>query len=109
QIGEAKANLHAVDAKVEGLRQQIGLEVRQSYVRLRDAEQRIRLSETIAEHTRRSLELAEGRYTGGVGDIIEVTNAQISRTFARAGTVQALYDYAVSLAQLERAIAADAP
>jgi len=48
----------------------------------------------------------EGRYSTGVGSIIELTDAQASLASAEANDVQALVNYRVAVATLERAIAA---
>lgn len=104
QVGEAQANLRNLQAQEDDLRQQIALEVRQSLLNLRQAEESIRVSEQTLIQARENLDLADGRYTTGVGNIIEVTDAQTSLTSARANDVQALYTNKAALAQLERAV-----
>ena len=104
QVGEAQANLRNVQAQEENLRQQIALEVRQSLLNLRQAEESIRVSEQTLIQARENLDLAEGRYTAGVGNIIELTDAQVSLTSARANNIQVLYTYKTAVAELEKAI-----
>ena len=57
------------------------------------------------EQARENLEIAEGRYKTGVGNIIELTDAQASLTTAEASHVQALYAYKTAVAAVERATA----
>lgn len=104
QVGEARATLSVIKYNTESLRQNIALEVRQAVLDLAQAEESIGVARKGALQARESLELAEGRYTTGVGNIIELTNAQVSLTQAEATYVQALYGYQTALANLERAV-----
>jgi outer membrane protein len=105
QIGEQKANLANLKYNEEVLRQNIALEVRQDVLNLAQAAESIRVSETALRQARENLELAEGRYNTGVGNIIELTDAQASLTTAEANYVQALYNYKTTVAALEKATA----
>ena len=104
QVGEAQANLRNLEAQEDNLKQQIALEVRSSLLEVRRAEQSIRVSEQTVIHARENLNLAEGRYSAGVGSIIEVTDAQVSFSSARANAIQAVYSHKTALAQLEKAL-----
>ena len=108
QIGEAKANLDVLRYNEKSLRQSIALQVRQSALDLERARESIRVAGKGVQQARESLDLAEGRYSTGVGNIIELTDAQTSFTSAQASFVQAQYGYQISLAALERAIGAPA-
>lgn len=104
RLGEAKADLRKLEAQTERQRQQILLEVRRGLVNLRAAAESIQMSEKVLERARKNLDLAAGRYSTGVGSIIELTGAQTSLTAARGTYEQALYNYRVSVARLEKAI-----
>jgi outer membrane protein TolC len=104
QIGEAKANLDNLEFNTEQARQDIALAVRRSVLDVEQANESIRVARKGTESARESLTLAEGRYSTGVGNIIELTDAQASLTSAEAKYVQALYDYQTSIAALERAM-----
>ena len=104
QVGEARANLRGLEAQQEDLRLQVALEVRQSLLTLREAEESIRVSEQTLVQAQENLDLAEGRYSAGVGNIIELTDAQVLLTSARANNIQALYIYKTVIAELEKAV-----
>lgn len=104
QVGEAKANLAALQYDTESLRQNVALEVRQAVLDLRRAAESIGVAEKGVAEARESLDLAQGRYRTGVGNIIEVTDAQAALTSAEAKHVQALYGYRTALAALEHAV-----
>jgi TolC family type I secretion outer membrane protein len=104
QLGEAQATLRNLQAQEEDLHQQVTLEVRQSLLNVRRATESIRVSEENLRQAQENLDLAEGRYAAGVGNIIEVTDAQVSLTSAQANNVKARYDYKTALAALEKAV-----
>lgn len=104
QVAEAKANLDVLHFNEETLRQNIALQVRQAALNVQQAEESISVADKGAQQARESLALAEGRYNTGVGNIIELTNAQVSLTSAEANYVQALYGYQTSVATLENAM-----
>ncbi len=105
QIAEQKANLSNLKFNEELTRQNIALEVRQDTLNLQQAAASIGVAEKGLQLARENLALAEGRYTTGVGNIIELTDAQASLTTAEANHVQALYNYKTALAALEKATA----
>jgi outer membrane protein TolC len=105
QVGEAKANLQNLQANEEVTRQNITLDVRQATLNLRQAVESIRVADKGLQQARENLEIAEGRYETGVGNIIELTDAQTSLTSAEASRVQAVVNYRTALASLERATA----
>ena len=69
---------------------------------VRQAEEQILVGEKTVKEAQENLVLAEGRYTAGVGNIIELTDAQVALTSARAQHVQAMYDYQTALAVGQR-------
>jgi outer membrane protein len=104
QVEEAKANLNVLTANEESVRQTVFLEVQQAYLNLRDAEERVPVAELTVKQAEENFELASGRYTAGVGNPIEVTDAEVSLITAKTSYIQALYDYKVAQASLEKAM-----
>ena len=105
QVGEAKFNLSNLKFNEDVLRQNIALEVRQAVLNLQQAAESIHVAEKGLQQARENLDLADGRYKTGVGNIIELTDAQTSLTTAEANYVQALYNYQNSVAAVEKATA----
>ncbi|MFN3480707.1 MAG: TolC family protein, partial [Thermodesulfovibrionales bacterium] len=104
QVAEAEANLYAIKANEELLRQSIYVEVQQAYLNLKEAEERIPAAELVVRQATENLELARGRYEAGVGNPIEVTDAETSYVNARSAYIQALTDYRIAIAALEKAM-----
>jgi len=103
QVAEAKANLSNLKFNEDVLRLNIALEVRQAVINLEQAAEAIRVAEKGLQQARENLDLAEGRYKTGVGNIIELTDAQTSLTSAEANYVKALYAYQTAVAAVEKA------
>jgi outer membrane protein TolC len=104
QVGEGRAELHRLEAEERGVRQSVTLEVRSALLELREAEDRTRVSAKQVDQARENLDIAEGRYSAGVGNILEVTQAQVGLFEARVNHVRALADYWIAVARLERAV-----
>ncbi len=104
QVEEAKANLAVARANEETLKQSVHLDVQQAYLNLSLAEDSINNTRLTVQQATENFEIANGRYTAGVGNPIEVTDAEVSLANARTGHIQALYDYKVARASLERAM-----
>lgn len=104
RVEETLRNYYVIKALEEQQRQQVSLEVEQSYLRLVELAERIKANEAAAQAAKENLDLANGRYQVGVGSIIEVTDAQTLYTDAQTTYVRALYEYKIAEAQLERSI-----
>ena len=104
QVEEAQANLDVFKANEELLRQNIFLEVQQIFLNLKEAEERIPVAELAVKQAEENLGLANGRYAAGVGNPIEVTDAQVGLSNAKSVYIQALYDYKVAQSTLEKAM-----
>ena len=103
---EAKANLNIIRANEETLKQGVLLDIQQAYLNLQQAEEKINTAELNVKQAEENLEIANGRYTAGVGNPIEVTDAEVSLINAKTSYNQALYDHKVALASLEKAMGA---
>ena len=104
QVSEAKANLVILTANEEALRQNVFLEVQQNVLNLKEAEERITTAELTEQQARENYDIASGRYAAGVGNPIEVTDAEVTLANAKTSYIQALYDYKISRASLEKAM-----
>lgn len=104
QIDEAKANLKVLAANEEGLRQTIFQEIQQGYLNLKEAEERISHTELAIRQAKENLDLANGRYATGVGSPMEVTDAEVSLNNAKLAHIQALYDWKMAQAEIEKAL-----
>jgi len=82
----------------------IRLEAEQAYLSLREAEERIRVTQKAVGQAQENFELANGRYQVGVGFPLEVTDAEVLLANARANNITALYNYKIAEARIEKAM-----
>lgn len=104
QIDEARASLSVVKSSVEILKQNIYLEVQQAYINLTETEKRIPVIEMTINQSKEYFDLANGRYNVGVGNSIELQDAEINYNNAQLSYAQALYDYSIARSNLEKAM-----
>ena len=106
KVIQARAQLKQAELTHADIRRNIELEVRQAYSGFLQAQELIEAQKKTVEEAEESLRLAEARYLAGSGTQLEVLSAQTALTEARSNEVQALYDYNVAIATLQRAIGA---
>lgn len=104
QVEESRATLEVLRANEELQKQTIFLDVQNAYLNLKEAEERIPVAELSVKQSTENLDIANGRYSAGVGSPIEVTDAQVAYTNAKTAYIQALSDYKVAQASLEKAM-----
>lgn len=104
RVEETLHNYYNIKAQEEDRRQQIALDVEQSYLRVVELQERINATDSAAKAAKENLDLAQGRYQVGVGSIIEVTDAETLYTEAQTTYIRTIYDYKIADAQLARAM-----
>jgi len=103
---EASFNLASIEAQRDALRQSVRLEVEQARLFLRGAKEALVAAEQALDNARIRLRLAERRYQTGVGDVIELGDAQVALTNAAAQEVGARFNVSIGRAQLIKAVGA---
>jgi outer membrane protein len=101
---EAEANLDSDRARLDQSRKDIAAEVQAAHLNLQSARERVDASEATVEAARVALDAANARYQQGLATTIDLTDAQVGFITARNDAINALYDYYLAEAQLERAI-----
>lgn len=104
RVEEALAALETARAHEEQVRQGVRMEVEQSWTALQTARERISLSELTLRRAKENRDLAQGRYTSGVGSTIEVADAVVAEVNAKTSLIKARHDYRIAVAGLERAM-----
>lgn len=96
-VREAQANVRAVKANLDAMRLQVRSVLQQAFIQVVTARETVVAAETLVKQAELQLQTANGRYRAGVGNAIELGDAQVAATTARGQRVQA--DYALSLAR----------
>jgi outer membrane protein len=104
QVDESEANLKNLEAQSSALHQQVRLEVDQARVAVRAAKATLAANEEALINARERLRLAEGRYQTGLGNALELSDAQLALTNAQGQHVQADFNLSTARAQLLKAL-----
>ena len=104
KINGAKADLAAAEETYRDTVTAVDLDVRNSYLGLREAEKRIQTTQTAVSLAEEDYRIAQVRYMAGVGTNTDVLDAQVALTKAKTNYLQAMYDYNTSKIALENAI-----
>ena len=104
KVEQSKQNLQTAQHNLTALEQQILLEVQTAYFDLNNAKERIPVAELTAKQAKESYDLAVGRYKVGVGNYIEVKDAETSYSKAKLSHIQAVFDYNLAVAKLKNSI-----
>ena len=104
QSEEADANVDVAAAQRESLRQAIRAEIQEQLLAIADAQQRQAVADRAVSTATERLHQAEDRLQTGAGDALDLDDAQVSLSNAKAQSVQARYDLAIARARLRRAV-----
>lgn len=104
KINGAKADLAAAEETYRDTVTAVDLDVRNSYLSMREAEKRIQTTQTAVSLAEEDYRIAQVRYMAGVGTNTDVLDAQVALTQAKTNYLQAMYDYNTSKIELENAI-----
>ena len=100
--GRAAEN-QAIDQTRE-LNDQVALEIKNAYLLQQEAESQIAVSQKVIEQAEENFRISEARYQERVARSTEVLDAQTLLTKARSEYSNALADYNISYARLQRAM-----
>lgn len=104
EVNEAEANLAVISANEAGLRLKIYKQIQQGYLVLLEAEKRIQTTQLVIGQAEENYTIASGRYEAGVGNPVEVADADVSLSKARTSHVEALNDYKIAQAVIEQVV-----
>lgn len=104
QVAEAQAGEDMAAALRASARQAIVADVEEQRLAIDDAQARVELARRTVATASDRLQQAEHRFETGAGDVLELDDAQIMLTNAKAQSVQARYDLAIAGARLTRAL-----
>jgi len=101
-IRKAEEEAAIAETNVAGLEQQVIQEVWSSYYTVKTAGQRIRTTRDLVASATETTAVTRGRYTAGVGSILDLLTSESALASARAQEVQARAEFLFALAQLGR-------
>jgi outer membrane protein len=102
EASRAREN-QALDAAKE-LNDQIALEIKNAYLMLQEAEKQIAVSKQVIEQAEENFRIAEERYKERIATSTEVLDAQTLLTKAKSEYANALGDYNINYAKMQRSM-----
>ena len=105
RIDQAYGDLQVANASLDQAELGVSQEVATAALTLEEAARRTTTTAQSVALAEEALRLANVRYEAGIAVLVEVTNAESQLTQARFNLVNAEYDYAIALADLQRATA----
>ena len=107
KIKEARANARQLRLVKQQVEDWIRLEVSAGYLTLKASEKTIFSQQLSVGQAEEALKIAKARYESGQATNLDVLDAQLALTQAQTNRIQAVHDYLVSLAKLEKAVGTD--
>lgn len=104
RVAQSKAMIKEIELIRKGLRDVVKFEVRQAILRIKEAKESLLSQEKNVEQAQESLRIAELNFSEGLATTLDVSSVQAALSQAKTNYSQALYDYVISLAELDKAM-----
>ena len=104
KIDEGKAYYRIAEDNLHHAKHHVYFEINSLYVAMKQLEKKIPLMHEKVQQTLENFELADGRYTVGLGNFIELQNAQTNYNTAQLDFVQAVFKYNVAREEFLKAM-----
>jgi outer membrane protein TolC len=106
RVAEAHANSQRATALRERMASAIGLEVREAFLALQTARERVVVAKEAVAQAEESLRIVQDRYDAGLTTIVELLDSETALTAARTNLTRTLYDATVGQARLDLSLGA---
>ena len=103
RIAESKSYQLRAEAMRSQMESAVRLQVREAFLNLNAARQRVEVSRDSAAQAQESLRILRNRYDAGLATIMDLLRAETMRTAAQNNHLNAVYDYRLAFAALELA------
>nr|WP_092075095.1 TolC family protein [Dendrosporobacter quercicolus]NSL50071.1 TolC family protein [Dendrosporobacter quercicolus DSM 1736]SDN32605.1 type I secretion outer membrane protein, TolC family [Dendrosporobacter quercicolus] len=104
KVKQAESSLNKAREQSVETGNSVELEVRQAYLSMKEAEKRIGATQVAVDKATEDLKIAQTKYYAGAGTNLDVIDAQLALTQAGTNYTEALYDYNINQAKLQKAI-----
>ncbi len=104
KVAQSKAAFRQLEYSQKGLIDSVKFEVQEAVLALRQARESLFSQEKNVEQAQEAVRIADLNYAEGLATNLDVSSAQVALSQAKTNHVQALYDYAVALAQIEKSM-----
>ncbi len=104
RIAQSKSIIKELEFSKKDLENMILFEVRQAALKLSEAKESLLSQEKNVDQAVESLRIAELNFSEGLATTLDVSSVQAALTQAKTNYSQALYDYVMSRAELDKAV-----
>ncbi len=104
RIQQAIIDKEKVDLGRRKLEEGVKVQIKQSVMKMDEAEKKILAQEKSLQQAQKALKIAETRYKSGVGTQLEIIDTQSAYMMAQTNYSQAIYDYLIAQADWEFAV-----
>jgi len=104
RVAQSKALIKELELTNRGFEEMVKFEVRQAILMLEQAQESLLSQEKNVEQAQESLRIAELNFMEGMATTLDVSSAQAALIQAKTNYSQALFEYVMSLAQLDKAM-----
>jgi outer membrane protein len=104
RLARAEMEKRQNQTRLENLQEIIRSEISVSLSNVMEAKKRIAVQATTVQSAERSYALTRSRRKQGIGSQLELTDAELALNQAKVNYLQAVYDYLVAVANLEKAL-----
>ena len=103
-MSQSRAMINEIELTEKGLLDTVEFEVRQAILKLEEAKESLLSQEKNVEQAQESLRIAQLSFSEGLVTSLDVIAAEATVTQVKTNYSQALYDYVISLAELDKAM-----
>ena len=103
-IAQGNSYLQMAEENIDLSKKNIHFEVKNNYINMVVLQKKIPLMAQKVQQTLENFELADGRYTVGLGNFIELQQAQTNYNNAQLSFVQAVFEYNVAKEQFQKSM-----
>jgi outer membrane protein TolC len=107
RVAQTKSLIKEIEWNQKGLAEMVKFEISQAILNLNQAKESLLSQEKNVEQAQESVRIAELNYSEGLATTLDVSSAQVALTQAKTNYSQALYDYVIATAELEKAMGID--
>ncbi len=104
RVAQSRAMMRSLEHTEKGMMEMIKAEIKQACLNLQQAKETLLSQEKNVEQAKESVRLAELNYNEGLATFLDVSAAEVALSQARTNYSQALFDYVMAIAQLEKAV-----
>jgi len=109
RLAAARYRQKQAQARLAQMAAGVKLQVREAYLNLTTAQQRVDISRQAQSQAEESLRIIQNRYEAGLATITDLLRVEAARTSAQKNYLNSLFDYRISYAALELATGELAP